>query len=671
MMDVDQPIEPPSTLHLVPLEDDTVDVTEPTSLTMPGMSVSNMSMDSPNPTRISDQKLSSETAPGAKDELNFGAVLMELSVPVPSDSSNHRGVESEQNAISDLKGAEYDYIKSEGMATKDENEIAQFEADLTRAQNSASGPADPNAPEVVRSFSAVGTADEGSRFYVKRRVLLGNVSKYLSVEKRDAGLEKYAYKWMIYLQGPPTSEDMTSFVRKVRFYLHPDYRPFDVVEVTEPPFRLTRYGWGEFPVRLQLYFVDERNKPVDIIHIVKLDKSKCGRQLPGSERFIDLELDRNTEFAEPRLFIKPPEPELDSHAERKSDMETDVARAAMAAAAAKRDALDRLLPKIVKQHPIIQASNAKPASVPYTVATSEASYRSWPMGKKKATELRRARLVLQCLRALPDMKHDVSLKDVVSWCVNNGYTPAGQAKSGNGEANAATTGEPTKRRDAYCRICGAFNAHDGDSEECDKRPPMWRGRVWSLSQANGILEKAGIGGIENLDDVSDADDINVDTMRDSTLVGQPGSAPSAYPWCAQEHSTVTDQQLEWVNRVVKQLRLPSSLEENAAGKQVTTGLIFETTKVFIRHLLRKTIDVYQQDQAADQPATPPTTDTEDTADPTAVAAEASQKVARPRLLVPYHLYRGIVESQDENSEFDFLTGAGLALGNLPEPSQEP
>jgi hypothetical protein len=33
---------------------------------------------------------------------------------------------------------------------------------------------------------------------------------------------------------------------------------------------LWRSGWGEFPVRVQLHFVDTRNKPVDIIHHLKV-----------------------------------------------------------------------------------------------------------------------------------------------------------------------------------------------------------------------------------------------------------------------------------------------------------------------------------------------------------------------------------------------------------------
>jgi len=63
-----------------------------------------------------------------------------------------------------------------------------------------------------------------------------------------------------------------AYLSKVRFYLHPSYAPDDIVDVVEPPFTLKRYGWGEFPVRVQLFFRDaKRNKPIDIVHMLKVD----------------------------------------------------------------------------------------------------------------------------------------------------------------------------------------------------------------------------------------------------------------------------------------------------------------------------------------------------------------------------------------------------------------
>jgi hypothetical protein len=44
----------------------------------------------------------------------------------------------------------------------------------------------------------------------------------------------------------------------------------------------------------QLHFHDPRNKPVDVIHLLKLDRTFSGRQVLGSETVTQIELDRLT-----------------------------------------------------------------------------------------------------------------------------------------------------------------------------------------------------------------------------------------------------------------------------------------------------------------------------------------------------------------------------------------
>ena len=79
--------------------------------------------------------------------------------------------------------------------------------------------------------------------------------------------------------------------------MHPDFSPFDVVDVDHPPFQITKYGWGECPVRLQIHFHDfKRNSPINIIHVLKLDPLKGGRTVIGSRRRLEIDLDRDTEF---------------------------------------------------------------------------------------------------------------------------------------------------------------------------------------------------------------------------------------------------------------------------------------------------------------------------------------------------------------------------------------
>ncbi|XP_072045160.1 YEATS domain-containing protein 2-like [Amphiura filiformis] len=133
--------------------------------------------------------------------------------------------------------------------------------------------------------------EDGSRFHVKKRIIVGNVSKYISPENREDS-DPSTHKWMVYVRGPHNEPRIDHFVKKIWFFLHPSYRPNDLVEVKEPPFHLTRRGWGEFPIRVQLHFVDPRNKKVDIIHHLKLDRTYTGLQTLGAETIVDVELDR-------------------------------------------------------------------------------------------------------------------------------------------------------------------------------------------------------------------------------------------------------------------------------------------------------------------------------------------------------------------------------------------
>ncbi|CEG77289.1 hypothetical protein RMATCC62417_12071 [Rhizopus microsporus] len=87
------------------------------------------------------------------------------------------------------------------------------------------------------SSSLASAADVGSRFYIKRRIIVGNVSKFISPERRDPLLKQFTHKWMIYVVEPPQTKQ-EDFITCVRFHLHPSYKPHNVVDVTEPPFKL-------------------------------------------------------------------------------------------------------------------------------------------------------------------------------------------------------------------------------------------------------------------------------------------------------------------------------------------------------------------------------------------------------------------------------------------------
>ena len=47
----------------------------------------------------------------------------------------------------------------------------------------------------------------------------------------------------------------SKFIKSVTYHLHPSFFP-SVVKLTEPPFLLSRQGWGAFVVTCEVEFVD-------------------------------------------------------------------------------------------------------------------------------------------------------------------------------------------------------------------------------------------------------------------------------------------------------------------------------------------------------------------------------------------------------------------------------
>nr|XP_032831061.1 YEATS domain-containing protein 2 isoform X7 [Petromyzon marinus] len=171
----------------------------------------------------------------------------------------------------------------------------------------------PSVAEVEKRRTYLQLGDDPSRLYFKKTIVVGNVSKYIAPEKREEN-DQSTHKWMIYVRGSRREPRIDHFVKKVWFFLHPSYKPNDLVEVSEPPFHLTRRGWGEFPVRVQLHFKDLRNKRVDIIHQLKLDRTYTGLQTLGAETVVDVELDRRSLSDEPvSASLPPPAPVLRQH----------------------------------------------------------------------------------------------------------------------------------------------------------------------------------------------------------------------------------------------------------------------------------------------------------------------------------------------------------------------
>jgi len=126
-----------------------------------------------------------------------------------------------------------------------------------------------------------------SRF--KQELVVGNVSKWLEEEEREG---MATHKWMLYVRGGKHNPDISAVVSRVEVELHPSYSPHHLVEISTPPFHLTRRGWGEFPLKLKIHFHHPEDRPLSMEHQLKLDKTCRAEQTLGAESCLEVWLHR-------------------------------------------------------------------------------------------------------------------------------------------------------------------------------------------------------------------------------------------------------------------------------------------------------------------------------------------------------------------------------------------
>lgn len=181
-------------------------------------------------------------------------------------------------------------------------------------------PGASSAQPTASSASSAGGSGEGSRFYIKKQVIIGNSSKRLT--KEDLASEDDAYRLLYWpttmaaaarTSGPTPSTDatgtplvpthrwllsirsigddkLTNYISKVRFYLHPAFSPRNIVDVAHPPFQILRETNQEWPVRLQIFFKDPRNPPMSFTHYIVFQQGAL--EAVGEEYYADIEIDR-------------------------------------------------------------------------------------------------------------------------------------------------------------------------------------------------------------------------------------------------------------------------------------------------------------------------------------------------------------------------------------------
>ncbi|KAG2392271.1 hypothetical protein C9374_012523 [Naegleria lovaniensis] len=138
---------------------------------------------------------------------------------------------------------------------------------------------------------------------IRKRIVVGNTSHYISEKHREVH-DSYTHKWTIYVRGSSEEPDISTYVKKVRVFLHRSFAPNDIVDIYHPPFHVSRRGYGEFQVIVQLHFKGNTdiNKPLDIVHHLSLDRKNTGKIVNSAETIADIELDKQA-LAESDTFV--------------------------------------------------------------------------------------------------------------------------------------------------------------------------------------------------------------------------------------------------------------------------------------------------------------------------------------------------------------------------------
>uniref|UniRef100_A0A8C3CDF4 YEATS domain-containing protein 2 n=1 Tax=Cairina moschata TaxID=8855 RepID=A0A8C3CDF4_CAIMO len=242
--------------------------------------------------------------------LNHPSIKKFLESPSRSSSPANQGSDtpSANHSESDSLSQHNDFLLDKDNGNLDADERLTNSLDQRQSRNTGRDSSGVSSSQKLGQRNAGLPTDETSRLYVKKTIVVGNVSKYIPPDKREEN-DQSTHKWMVYVRGSRREPSINHFVKKVWFFLHPSYKPNDLVEVREPPFHLTRRGWGEFPVRVQIHFKDSQNKRIDIIHNLKLDRTYTGLQTLGAETVVDVELHRHS-LGEEYLFSQSSESDL-------------------------------------------------------------------------------------------------------------------------------------------------------------------------------------------------------------------------------------------------------------------------------------------------------------------------------------------------------------------------
>lgn len=444
---------------------------------------------------------------------------------------------------------------------------------------------------------------------------------------------------------------------------------------------------------------------MDVVHPLKLDPGKSGREVTGYEGYFDVELDRSSEFLpgeqgveydevprmadveraegkglhknENELKRNPMEEDMDADTIRGRDIremitisprntspaktelekrpilpkngtysdESVVERVSELDDAEVRQVLDSLEPYAEKLHEAVKKYplTSVTAKLPYSVAPSNRVFLSWNIGRQKSVEWHRARIILN------DIKTNFSLKEAV---VGSDLTvKAVVVWCRQNHYGPSVALDDTDEQLHYCRYCGMI----ADS------PPRKGQKRSKSSWGVDAYCRCGQNVTENLALMKTSSSVQDMISRNRRLVQSRYSAENSTALTAREiralllHTDVN--MLRWVWSSMLQLNLPSTQPKQNDHSSETdclnaTAIITQATRSFLNRL----IHLARQQSSAPEP------EDEDeviVVGVTSKSLEQLQTTTAPLVVTPIHILRAIRAGR----QFDFLTNAGMATGS--------
>lgn len=448
---------------------------------------------------------------------------------------------------------------------------------------------------------------------------------------------------------------------------------------------------------------------MDVVHPLKLDPGKSGREVGGYEGYFDVDLDRNSEFLPGEAGVEYDEVPKMAEVEKMENgaaqqnnqhkdiagletLDTDTIRVAdpremnpMSSPQSRRESMNEkrpILPKsgsfsddsivewvselddeevrqiidtvepysaqlheTVKKYPFISDE----VKMPYSVAPSKQVFLSWNIGRRKSVEWQRARLIqADILASYPsdtNITNDLTVKAVVVWCRQNEYGPPICLDADNEQLQ-------------YCRYCGMIK---------DSPPPKGQKRAKSTWGVDAYCRcgqevKDHLAVMKTSSSVQDMIDRNRNIVNDVDRNQNPVSFTREEIRALLGRSDVNV--MRWVWQTVSQLNLRStapaeSVEDTIQSREKDTlavsAIIARATQSFLTRMIHL---------AGQQSAIPDTEDEQDEVIIVGTTSGPSMTTDRqatntvPLVVTPIHILRAIRAGR----EFDFLTNAGMATG---------